>query len=349
MKKRIALIGLGKQNTKDHLIAIQASKDVNLVAICDASKALREAWSKKLAVPAFKTVDALLAKIEIDAAVVAVPHFAYLAIIKSLAEHKVDILKEKPLAMSFEEAVAIAKIVEEKGINLTVAVQRKHNKIFKTYMDYASRIGDVFSIHGHYTLNIPQLDGDWRRSKELAGGGAVLDMGYHLLDLVVWYFGIPERVSAELGYNNRAQQDYDVEDTAKIQFSYKVRNRRILGSILLSRIYPEKAESITMYGTKGTVVISKDKIELCNLDKELMESMYLKSNGDDIQTQFNAFMNSLDGKGSGNYQEHLQNMVLIDAIYRSDMEGKTVKPHEDLKYLGFKLAPLPAVIAGTNA
>lgn len=353
MKKRIALIGLGKQNTKDHLTALLANKSARLVAVCDANALAAKEWGEKLEVPYFESADDMLAAVKVDAAVVAVPHFAYLPIIESLARRKVNILKEKPLAMNFDEAVAIANVVEEHGINLTIAVQRKHNKIYKTYLEYATQIGDIFSIHGHYTLNIAQLDSDWRRSRELAGGGAVLDMGYHLMDLVVWYFGIPERISAELGYHNRAQQDYDVEDTAKVQFSYHVGKRRILGSLLLSRIYPEKDELISIYGTKGTVAISKDRIELLSPDKEVMESIYLRRNSDDVQAQFDAFIESLDDENCrGNYKEHMQNMVFIDAIYRSDSGGKTIKPHADAKYkLQYKLTPRPrptaAVVGAT--
>lgn len=333
MKKQIALIGLGKQNTKDHLLAAQRNENVNIVAVCDQNAEVAIEWGDKLGVPAFNTVDEMLNQMSIDAAIVAVPHFAYKPIIIALAAHGVSILKEKPLAMDYAEALEIADIVKNANINLTVAVQRKHNKIYKTFLEYVSSIGDVFSIHGHYTLNIAQLDGDWRRSRELAGGGAVLDMGYHLIDLIVWYFDMPERISAELGYHNRKGQDYDVEDTAKVQFSYMQGGRRILGSLLLSRIYPEKEETLSVYGTNGSIVIYKDHIELRSLTKELRESVYMQSNGEDMAAQLDTFVNSLNEANSeGNYKDHLKNMAFIDAIYRSDDKGMTVAPFTDHPY-----------------
>ena len=331
--KRVALIGLGKQNTKDHLVAVQNNPNAKLIAVCDANEVVSKEWGEKLDVPAFTTVSTLLEAVKIDAAVVAVPHFAYLPIIQSLAAKGVGVLKEKPLAMNFDEAVQIAEIVQTSGINLTVAVQRKYNKIYKTYLEYASQIGEIFSIHGHYTLKIEKLDGDWRSSMKLAGGGAVIDMGYHLIDLVTWYFGLPERISAELGYRNRVGQDYDVEDTAKIQFSYKTGERRVLGSLLLSRIYPEKDEALSVYGTEGTIVLYKDRIELYSQEKELLESAYIKSNGKDVALQFDTFLTALDDPSDhGNYPEHMKNMVFIDAVYRSDERGQTVKPFTDKKY-----------------
>lgn len=331
--KRIALIGLGKQNTKDHLAAAQKNNQVSITAVCDQNKIVAKEWGTRLGVPHFHSIEKLVASCELDAAVVAVPHFAYEPLIRQLAAKGIHILKEKPFAMNFAETLELRDIVSNAQINLTVAVQRKYNKIYQTYREYAKSIGDIFSIHGHYTLNIERLDEGWRSSAKLAGGGVVLDMGYHLLDLIVWYFGVPERISAELGYHNRRGQTYDVEDTAKIQFSYTSGKRRILGSILLSRIYPEKAEALSIYGTHGTIVIYKDRIELYSLEKELIESVFIKSNGEDVNSQFNAFLASLDEpENSGNYRGHLENMVFIDAIYRSDAEGITIQPFKDEKY-----------------
>lgn len=333
MKKNVALIGLGKQNTKDHLIAMQQNEYVEIVAVCDRDESLALEWGKRLNVKSFTSVDEMISDIELDAAIVAVPHFAYFPIIEILAENGIHILKEKPLAMTYDEAVRIDEIVQKTGINLTVAVQRKHNKIYNSFLEYVKHVGEIFSIHAHYTLNIAELDGDWRSSRELAGGGAVIDMGYHLIDLLIWYFGVPERISAELGYHNRIGQNYDVEDTAKIQFSYSNNERRILGSALLSRIYPEKDETLTVYGTKGSIVLYKDRIELKNMQKELIESIYIKSNGHDIKLQFDTFVASLDDdKTTGNYKDHLKNMAFIDAVYVSDAESRTVTLQTESKY-----------------
>jgi predicted dehydrogenase len=338
--KRLAFIGLGKQNTKDHLPVALSHPDVEVIAVCDRNAEIAEEWGAKLGVHFYTDEQELIKKENFDAAVVAVPHFAYLPIIKSLAVKGIHIFKEKPLAVSLEEALEIAEIVSDHKINLTVAVQRKHNRIFQTYKDYSTQIGEIFSIHGHYTLNIDKLDGDWRSSKKGAGGGAVIDMGYHLIDLLIWYCGLPERISAELGYHNRIGQDYDVEDTAKIQFSYPVGvDRRVLGSVLLSRIYPTKEELLSIYGTGGAIEILRDRINLIGDDKEVLESIYIKHSGGDVVGQFNAFVESLETPCDGTYRMHLLHMIFIDAIYRSSAEGRTIHPAEDSRYeKAFKIA-----------
>lgn len=332
--KRFALIGLGKQNTKDHLLALKACSNTKIVAVCDKDNQVSKKWGDELNVPHYSSAAELVKNEKLDAAIVAVPHSHYFRIIQILAENKINIFKEKPLAISLDEALQIHDIVVRNNINLTIAVQRKFSKIYQTYKEYEKHIGDIFSVHGHYTLDIERLDEGWRASKKLSGGGAVIDMGYHLIDLLIWYFGVPNNISADLGYNNKPEQDYDVEDTAKIQFSYDTPSgRKILGSLLLSRIYPEKEEALTIYGTRGSITIFNDRITHFSPKKEILGSTYLKKNGEDTVMQMQKFVNSLRRSNQpGNLAEHLADMVFIDAIYRSSEAGTTEHPRLDKRY-----------------
>lgn len=330
---RIVFIGLGKQNSKDHLNAALENKNVEIVAVCDTDKELAEEVGKRLQIPFFSSTEDLLKKCEPDAAVVAIPHKYYTPIVSMLIRHGIHVFKEKPLDIDLKSAIILSNMADIHNVNLTVAVQRKYNRIYKLFSEYKNHIGDVFSVHGEYTLNIDNLDEGWRSSKELSGGGAVIDMGYHLLDLLVWYFGVPNRISAELGYNNRKTQIYDVEDTAKIQFSYMDGGQRILGSILLSRIYPTKDEGLFIYGTQGAVKIFKDRIELYDTERELIESSFIKSNGNDVRLQLKNFIDAiLNNDFTGNHKDHLRNMIFIDAIYHSDKKSKTIMPYNDSSY-----------------
>jgi len=333
MSKRIAFIGLGKQNTKDHLRAAQNNPDAEIVCVCDNDQLTATKWGQELGVNSYSSVEEMLRNETIDAAVVAVPHFVYREILQQLIENRVHILKEKPFAMTLDDAKEMADLAKKYDVKLSIAVQRKYNRVFQSYEEYAPRIGDLFSIHGEYTLNIDKLDDGWRASKKLAGGGAVIDMGYHLLDLITWYFGLPERISADLGFHNRISQNYDVEDTAKIQFAYMRGERKILGSLLLSRIYPQKDEGLFIYGTQGAIKLFKDRIELYDDKRELIESKYIKSDGSDIASQFDAFIKSLDSPDhAGNFMDHMDNMIFIDAIYRSDSESRIITPKNDEVY-----------------
>lgn len=331
----VIFVGLGKQNSKDHLTAALANSRVNIVAVCDSDKDAAESAGAKLGVPAYTNVADLLKEYKPDAAVVAVPHKYYSEIVGLLLSNKIHVLKEKPMEINLSSAVSLSKLAQDNAAILSVAVQRKHSKVYNLFADYRDKIGDIFSIHGEYTINISDLSEGWRSSFDLSGGGAVIDMGYHLIDLLTWYFGVPDRLSSELGFHNKSNQVYDVEDTAKIQFSYSQGERKILGSILLSRIYPAKDEGLSIYGTEGTIKILSNKIEYYNNDRELVESAYVKSSGNDVRLQLDSFIDDiLSGSAAGNHVEHLKNMVFIDAVYKSDRVSKTVLPYKDEAYKG---------------
>jgi predicted dehydrogenase len=63
-------------------------------------------------------------------------------------------------------------------------------------------------------------------------GGCIIDMGYHLVDMLLWYFGMPDRVLAQHSASARPEQDYDAEDTATITFGY---GSGLFGTALLPR------------------------------------------------------------------------------------------------------------------
>jgi predicted dehydrogenase len=68
-------------------------------------------------------------------------------------------------------------------------------------------------------------------------------MGYHLIDMILWYFGLPDRVLADLSVEARPDRTYDAEDTALIHFGYE---SGLYGSLLLSRFIGPKTEQIRL-------------------------------------------------------------------------------------------------------
>jgi predicted dehydrogenase len=217
----IIVIGLGKQCTEDHLPAIRESQLFNLVAVADPSTQRVNEITKEYAVPGYSNIDDLIKNwgSKTDVALIAVPHNEYLPIIKKLAKHKIDIIKEKPFATSIEEANILKDIVAKTNISIYVTLQRRFNPIFLSFRQLIKRVGRIYSIEGRYTLNIGHLDEGWRADKQAAGGGALMDMGYHFVDLIVWYFGLPDSLTCRLSSGNRENQKYDVEDTALLTFT----------------------------------------------------------------------------------------------------------------------------------
>jgi predicted dehydrogenase len=240
-----------------------------------------------------------------------------------LADAKIHILKEKPLATNIAEAIQIREVVRQSGIKLVVNVPRRYNPLFRSFEQLRSHIGRVFCFDFRYTQNIPDLSLGWRARRKEAGGGCLVDMGYHAIDLVQWYFGRPDRVYASMSYLSREGQKYDVEDTAMLHMQYDPRDGgpAIFGSVFVSRVFPKKAEKLTILGTRGAFEIDRMWIRRLRTDGTVVE--LLRRGGEwpaAFIDQINCFAQWINGGNpppTAPYEEHFTHVAIIEAAYES--------------------------------
>lgn len=218
----LAVIGLGAQ-AREHLAASRDMPGIRIVAGVDASP--EAASAAKTLCPGlriFSSIRELLAGHEalgLQGLVLALPHHAYAPEWANILLFGLPLLKEKPLGRNYEEAQRFVAQSVEAGCPLQTAIQRRHHPSYGFLRDRlaesASRIDEV---HGHLHLGKPprspaQADG-WRNDREQSGGGALLDAGYHLVDLVQFLTGPFDVVSSSLFASDRPDDGRMIEDRA---------------------------------------------------------------------------------------------------------------------------------------
>lgn len=327
----IAIIGVGQQSRKNHIIPITKCPRFKLVALCDPNLSTLQELKNSLNVNIFEHIDDLIKCINFDVALVAVPHNEYLPIIKILASNKIHILKEKPIATSLKEAKEIKEIIDFTKIKFMISLQRRFDPIFQAFLQLKKELGSIYSISGRYTMNVHRLDSGWRASRKLSGGGALIDMGYHYIDLLLWYFGVPTSVYARMLFNTRNGQKYDVEDTVHLLFEYTSVNSKLhnlVGSLIISRAYPHKSECLEVIGTNGSLELSRGQIRLLSKKGKKIEVI---EQGDSWESalleQLNYFADILDGRrqvSSQDFLDHFYHISIIEAAYRSSSEHRSV-------------------------
>ena len=336
MALKTAIIGLGKQMIEDHMPAAIESENFDVVAACDVNSEKVNAISGKYQLEGFDDIDKMLAKMRFDVAIVAVPHHQYFSVISKLADHRIHVIKEKPFAVSREEALKFHQITSKNKLFLGVTLQRRFNPIFQAFHQLKKRIGKIYSIEGNYVMNIAKVDEGWRSSKELAGGGVLIDMGYHFVDLLVWYMGLPTSVTARLSRGNRPGQSYDVEDTVNLLFDYSfgTYEEKAIGNFIISRVYPRKDERLTVLGTKGIVNIQRGKIQRLDSNGEEIEMLERKGGWPSAAIdQLDYFANIIQDRqhvGVYDYCEHFKHIAIIEAAYDSDRKSTSCDPRNYL-------------------
>ncbi len=325
---RVGVVGLGRQALDDHLPGLEATDSAELVAVCDENPEVVREQHTRYDVPGYTDFRQMFAHEQLDLVMVCVPHDVGRAVIEAAAERHVHVLKEKPFATTMAEAKELAEICQQSGIRLMVTLQRRFNPIYTSFTQLAEQIGTPFAIDARYTLHIDDPSDGWRGNTATAGGGCVIDMGYHLIDLILWYFGLPDRITADLSVSARPDRTYDAEDTALIHFAY---DSGLYGSLLLSRFIGPKAEEIRLVGSRGIVHLERGRLRRLTNSGEIIESLVREQGWPSAATsQINYFRQVIDGDrpNLSGPQENLAHMSFVAACYQSARTHTSVNPKE---------------------
>lgn len=325
---KAAAIGLGKQAVEDHVPALMASTSADLVAVCDVNPAAVERTREQGSVNGYIDFDEMFAKEELDFVIVAVPHHLGGPVIRAAAGHGVHVLKEKPFATSLVEARELVTVCEDAGIHLMVTLQRRFNPIYTSFLQLADQIGSPFVVDAQYTIHTDDPSDGWRGHADQAGGGCIIDMGYHMIDMLIWYFGMPHRILAQLSVGARPDRDYDAEDTALVHFAY---DHGLYGSMLLSRFIGPKHEQIKLVGSNGIVVLERGRIQRLTNSGKPIESLSREQSWPAAATcQIDHFARVIHGTrpNVSGPRENLAHLSFIAACYQSARSHRLVNPKE---------------------
>jgi len=327
-KLNVGIIGLGHQSLEDHIPAILASNDVELVAVSDIDEEKLKSFSRDhKTIRAHRHFGELLKTENLDFVVITVPHHLHQEIAKEAIKRKIHVLKEKPFAVSLSQAREIKEEAERNGVKIMLTLQRRFNPIYSTFFQLIDKIGAPFFIDAKYTFYTDAPHEGWRGKKELAGGGCLIDMGYHIIDLLIWYFGLPDLVFAETSCAAKEGVVYNAEDTTQIIFRYAKKN--IFGTLLVSRVIPPKTEHFDVYGTRGIIHIERGKIERRAPNGEKQEVLLREHHWPSAaQDQLEYFVKVIrdEKENISGPDFHFNHLAFIEAAYSSKKSGQFVSP-----------------------
>ncbi|KAL9621332.1 MAG: hypothetical protein Q9160_004223 [Pyrenula sp. 1 TL-2023] len=254
--KNIAIIGLGNRAYKHAIPRIsELSALFSVVAGCDKGDSARNRFKDQFpALACFSDVQKLVEwqskpGNRVDFAYVAVPHFAYEDIIKTLAHAKIHVLREKPAGLS-EEFDRCHQYAATGGIRLVTASQSRYSDRLTRLKEWLPLIGNARFIEGTRTLNCSDLGEGWRADKGLSGGGAISDVGWHLLDTIIGLVAQPEPTAPRVLYSElittRPHQKYDVDDTAFVSLTIPraSQDQNVSCNLRVSRVGQRKIDDV---------------------------------------------------------------------------------------------------------
>ncbi len=196
---RAGLIGAGAIAVRGHIPAYREAKGVKIAAICDVNLERAKSVAEEMEIPAYYAdYGEMLAAEKLDLVSVCSPNAFHAAMAIDALRAGANVICEKPMCLTYADAQRMMQTAETAGRSLTIGHHMRYQPatVKAHEMIQEGALGDVYYVKASYLRRsgIPGY-GSWFTNKDLAGGGAMMDIGCHMLDLALWLMGHPKPVS----------------------------------------------------------------------------------------------------------------------------------------------------------
>ncbi len=339
MKKlRFGLIGCGRIS-KNHFDAIAQISEAEYVACCDVVPERAEEAAQNYEISGvYADYKEMLRKEHLDAVSICTPSGLHPEIGIAVAEHKINVVTEKPMALSIQSADELINACDTHKVKLFVVKQNRLNatmQLLKKAID-KGRFGQIYLAQSNVFWQRPQSYYDsapWRGTWAL-DGGAFLNQASHYVDAMSWLLG---NVDSVCGVTATMARNIQAEDTGCAILHFSSGAIATINVTMLA--FPKNFEgSITILGEKGTVKIGGVAInkfekwefeEYDDDDRVITESNYQPPNvyGFGHLPYYQNVVHSLLGKAEPNTdgRDGRKSLEIVQAIYQSSKEGIGIK------------------------
>ncbi len=347
----IGIIGSGGIAQNAHLPAYQKLQDeglVKIVAVSDANPETAKTAAEKFSVPhQYTDYKEMLANPEIDAVSICTPNFLHKQPTIDSLEAGKHVLVEKPIALNGVEGQAMVDAAHRTGKKLMVALNNRFNPVPQAIKRFIKdgKIGEIYYARAH-ALRRRGVPG-WGVfiDKEKQGGGPLIDIGVHILDLTLWLMDYPEPMSVsgtsytKMGtkeggvFNTLGTWDpkkYTVEDFAVGLVKFKNGATLTLESSFLANIEKDEMNTLIM-GTEGGAKVDPYFDENNMIFREESGTLTnsvpvslpkVKSHEVEIREWVQSLIDDTPVPVPG--EQGLMVTRILDAIYASSEQGKEI-------------------------
>lgn len=197
-KIKVGIIGVGGIS-EFHISGYKRNPNVELYAFCDINEArLKEKGARHGITRLYTDVNEMLAALpELDAVSVCTWNSAHAPCTIAALRAGKNVLCEKPMALNAEEAIEMEKAAMESGKLLQIGFVRRYGNDCRIIKDFVNNdyFGDIYYAKATYTRR-HGCPGGWFSDKSRSGGGPLIDLGVHVIDLARYIAGCPKPVSA---------------------------------------------------------------------------------------------------------------------------------------------------------
>ncbi|MHC4884908.1 MAG: Gfo/Idh/MocA family protein [Planctomycetota bacterium] len=342
-KLRVGVIGLGMG--KGHIRGFQSHENAEVVAIADLNEDLLKTVGDELNVPSrYTDADKMIAEEKLDVVSIATPNKFHKPLTLAAFKAGAHVLCEKPMAMNAEEGREMVEAAKAADLRLMINFSYRFTDQSWALKKQVDRgvLGEVYfgRTSWHRRRGMPKFGG-WFGQKALSGGGPLIDLGVHRLDLALWLMGYPQptwvmgsaynHIASELAA--REGKTFDVEDLAAGLIKFENGATLEVEASWAANIAEGELMETRLMGTEGGLVQRNvgggyqfeaeiyQEEDGCSFDKKI--SAPIPSPPSAMHHLIEAITTDTPHIATG--EEGLIVMELLDAIYASAESGEPVK------------------------
>lgn len=318
---------------------IVPASNADLIAVYDINPAANKEVAAQYGAKAVNSVEELL-KEDIDVVYVASPINCHREHAVKAARAKKHVFCEKPLGLTVKEAEEIVKVCHEEGVMLGTGFMMRflsqHKEAAKMIQD--GRLGKPVFGRAQLSCWYPPIEGAWRQDPALGGGGSLIDMGSHCIDLLEMFFGKVKSVGCKV---NNLIHSYESEDSSVVTLVFE---NGAMGMVDTYFCIPDNSSKnvLELYGSKGSILASGTigqgssgkMTAFLEQDSSSYNAQQNRNNGEGIaieplavntyRSEIEEFSQALleNRVPSNNSDIGLHSQKLMEACYKSAKEGK---------------------------
>ena len=269
---KAAIIGLGKMGLS-HCSILNAHPDVDLVAVCDSSTFLLDAFNKYSKQKGYTDFKKMIDETQPECIVVATPTKFHADMVLYALERGIHVFCEKPFSLTVEDGVKMVTVAELKSVVNQVGY---HNRYIGTFREMkrlveANVIGDLYHFTGSAfgPVVLKEKGGTWRSDRS-EGGGCLFDYASHVLNLIHFILGKPINAKGTLLKNIYSNE---VEDAV---YSSLFLESGLSGQIAVNwsdETHRKMTTSIEIEGKKGKMIADATEIKIYLKEENKAENM----------------------------------------------------------------------------
>jgi predicted dehydrogenase len=339
---RFGVIGLGIMG-QEHARTIAANSNLALVGVTDINANSGRAVAAELNCRWYSSADELIKSGEVDAVVIATPHWQHGELAIKALKGGLHVLCEKPLTVTVAEGDEVLKAgSESRGMFVVV-----HQKRFEPAYLYVKQLLDSGELGAIYRCSMIESAwrsetyyraSPWRGTWKGEGGGVLLNQAPHILDRYAWLCGMPETVTARC---DTSLHDIEVEDTASAILRHANGTH---GFIHISTIEAPAIARTVICCDRGRIVIENGKVQVTRLRDSIRErtehstqlmgdlesdtrTVQVPGGGEALRAFYDDFVAAVQGSGSLTCPGHegINAVELANAMLLSSAEGTAVQ------------------------